>query len=84
VVVEHGATGARSAMVDRSGEIPKFVARHGWFATGSLTGARYRAPNLGPSMHHVSVPRSVADTHNSNKIDINHTFIAKGKTHYMV
>ena len=31
-------------------------------------------------MHHVSVPRSVADTHNSNKIDIkNHTFIANGE-----
>ena len=28
-------------------------------------------------MHHVLVPRSVADMHNSNKIDIkNHTFIA--------
>ena len=44
-----------------------------------------RAPNLGSSMHHVSVPGSVADTHNSNKIDIrNHTFIANGKTHYIV
>ena len=31
-------------------------------------------------MHHVSVPGSVADTHNSNKIDIkNHTFIANGE-----
>ena len=31
-------------------------------------------------MHHVSVPRSAADTHNSNKIDIkNHTFIANGE-----
>ena len=36
-------------------------------------------------MHHVSVPRSVADMHNSNKIDIkNHTFIANGEIHYMV
>ena len=36
-------------------------------------------------MHHVSVPGSVADIHNSNKIDIkNHTFIANGKTYYMV
>ena len=36
-------------------------------------------------MHHVSVRGSVADTHNSNKIDIkNHTFIANGTTHYMV
>ena len=36
-------------------------------------------------MHHVSVPGLVADTHNSNKIDIkNHTFIANGKTYYMV
>ena len=44
-----------------------------------------RAPTLGSSVHHVSVPRSVADTHNSNKIDIkNHTFIANGETHYMV
>ena len=31
-------------------------------------------------MHHVSVTGSVADTHNSNKIDIkNHTFIANGE-----
>ena len=38
------------------------------------------APNLGYSMHHVLVARSVADTHNSNKIDIkNHTFIANGE-----
>jgi hypothetical protein len=37
-------------------------------------------------VHHISVPRSVPDTHNSNKIiDIkNHTFIANGETHYMV
>ena len=36
-------------------------------------------------MYHVSVPESVADTHNSNKIVIkNHTFIANGETHYMV
>ena len=37
-------------------------------------------------MYHVSVPGSVADTHNSNKIDIkNHTFIANGeRTYYMV
>ena len=42
-------------------------------------------PNLGSSVHHVSVPRSVADTHNSSKIDIkNHTFIANGETYYMV
>ena len=27
-------------MSDRSGEIPKFVARRGWFATGSLPGAK--------------------------------------------
>jgi hypothetical protein len=64
VAVEHGAAGARSAMADHSGEIPKFIARCGWFATGSLTGARCQAPNLGSSVHHVSVPRSVADTHN--------------------
>jgi hypothetical protein len=39
-----------------------------------------RTPNLGSTVHHVSVPGSVADTHNSNKIDIkNHTFIAKGE-----
>ena len=38
------------------------------------------APNLGSSMHHVLVPGSVADMHNSNKIDIkNHTFIANGE-----
>jgi len=44
-----------------------------------------RAPNLGSSVHHASVPGSVADTHNSNKIDTkNHTFIAKEKTHYTV
>ena len=31
-------------------------------------------------MHHVLVPGSVADMHNSNKIDIkNHTFIANGE-----
>ena len=31
-------------------------------------------------MHHVSVPRLVADMHNSNKIDIkNHTFTAIGE-----
>jgi len=37
-------------------------------------------------VYHVSVPGSVADTHNSNKIDIkNHTFIANGeRTYYMV
>jgi hypothetical protein len=41
-----------------------------------------RAPNLGSFVHHVSVPRSIADTHNSNQIDIkNHTFIAnRGNT----
>ena len=44
-----------------------------------------QAPDLGCSVHHVSVPRSVADTHNSNKIDIkNHTFIANGEIYYMV
>jgi hypothetical protein len=38
------------------------------------------APNLGSSVHHVSVPRLVANVHNSNKIDIkNHTFIANGE-----
>ena len=37
------------------------------------------------SVHHVLVPGLVVDTHNSNKIDIkNHTFIANGKTYYMV
>ena len=47
-----------------------------------VLGVFYRAPNLGSSMHHVSIPRSVADTHNSNKIDIkNHTFIANGEKH---
>jgi hypothetical protein len=31
-------------------------------------------------VHHVSVPGSVADTHNSNKIDIkNHTYIVNGE-----
>jgi hypothetical protein len=40
----------------------------------------YWAPNLGSSVHHVSVPGSVADTHNLNKIDIkNRTFIANGE-----
>jgi hypothetical protein len=40
----------------------------------------YQAPNLGSSIHHVSVPGSVPDTHNLNKIDIkNHTFIANGE-----
>jgi hypothetical protein len=44
-----------------------------------------RAPNLGSTVHHVSVPGSVADTHNSSKIDIkNHTFIANGEIYYMV
>ena len=38
------------------------------------------APNLGSFVHYISVPGSVADTHNSNKIDIkNHTFIANGE-----
>ena len=42
--------------------------------------ASCRAPNLGSSVHHISVPGPVADIHNSNKIDIkNHTFIANGK-----
>jgi hypothetical protein len=37
-------------------------------------------PNLGSHVHHVSVPGSVADMHNLNKIDIkNHTFIANGE-----
>jgi hypothetical protein len=36
-------------------------------------------------VHHVSVPRSVADMHNSNRIDIkNHTFIANGKLYYII
>ena len=39
------------------------------------------APNSGSSVYHVSVPGSVADTHNSDKIDIkNHTFIANGES----
>ena len=39
-----------------------------------------QACNLVSYVHHVSVPGSVADTHNSNKIDIkNHTFIANGE-----
>ena len=39
-----------------------------------------RAPNLGSSVHYVLVLGLVADTYNSNKIDIkNHTFIAKGE-----
>jgi hypothetical protein len=39
-----------------------------------------RAPTLGSTVHHVSVPGLVADTHRSNKIDIkNHTFIDNGK-----
>jgi hypothetical protein len=43
-------------------------------------GAPYRAPTLGFTVHHVSVPRSVADTHRANKIDIkNHTFIDNRK-----
>jgi hypothetical protein len=48
-------------------------------------GACCRTPNLGSTVHHISVSGSVADTHNSNKIDIkNHTFIAKGEIYYMV
>jgi hypothetical protein len=44
-----------------------------------------RAPTLGSTVHHVSVPGSVADAHRSNKIDIkNHTFIDNGETHYKV
>jgi hypothetical protein len=45
-----------------------------------------QAPNFGSFVHYVSVPGSVVDTHNSNKIDIkkNHTFIAIGETHYRV
>jgi hypothetical protein len=43
------------------------------------------APNLGSTVHHILVPRSVADTHNLNKIDIkNHTFIANREIYYMV
>ena len=42
------------------------------------------APNLGSSVHHVSVPRSVADTHNSNKIDIKTILLLLMGTHYMV
>jgi hypothetical protein len=39
-----------------------------------------QAPNCGSFVHHISVSRPVADTHNSNKIDIkNHTFIANGE-----
>ena len=35
---------------------------------------------LGSSVYNVSVPRLVADTHNSNKIDIkNYTFITNGE-----
>jgi hypothetical protein len=44
-----------------------------------------RAPILGSTVHHVLVPRSVADTHRANKIDIkNHTFIDNGETYYKV
>jgi hypothetical protein len=40
---------------------------------------------LGSSVHHVSVFGSVANIHNSDKIDIkNHSFIANGETYYMV
>jgi hypothetical protein len=47
--------------------------------------ARYRAPTLRSTMHHVSVPGSVVDTHRANKMDIkNYTFINKGETHYKV
>ena len=50
-----------------------------------MRGVSVEAPNLGSFVHHVSVLGSIADTHNPNKIDIkNHTFIANGKTHYMV
>jgi len=50
-----------------------------------VRGVSVGASNLGSSMHHVSVLGLVADTHNLNKIDIkNHTFIANGKTYYMV
>jgi hypothetical protein len=46
---------------------------------------RCRAPNLGSNVHHVSVPGSVSDTYNSNKIDIkNHTFITNREIYYMV
>jgi hypothetical protein len=45
----------------------------------------YRAPTLGSTVHHVSVPGSVADTHRLNKIDIKiHTFINNRETHYKV
>jgi hypothetical protein len=44
-----------------------------------------RAPTLGSTVHYLSVPGSVADTHRLNKIDIkNHTFIDNGETHYKV
>jgi hypothetical protein len=40
----------------------------------------YQAPNLGSSMHHVSVLGPVTDMHNLNKIDIkNHTLLLMGK-----
>jgi hypothetical protein len=40
-----------------------------------------QAPTLESTVHHVSVPGSVADTHRANKIDIkNHTFINNGET----
>jgi hypothetical protein len=43
------------------------------------------AGTLGSTVHHVSVPGSVADTHKVNKIDIkNHTFIDNEKTHYKI
>jgi hypothetical protein len=46
------------------------------------TDVECRAPTLGSTVHHVSVPGSVADTHRTNKINIkNHTFIDNGETH---
>ena len=39
-----------------------------------------RSPTLGSTVHHVSVPGSVADMHRLNKIDIkNYTFINSGE-----
>jgi hypothetical protein len=45
-----------------------------------------RAPNFGSFVHYVSVPGSVVDTHNSNKIDIKKIILSLllGKTHYRV
>ena len=41
---------------------------------------RLSAPTLGSTVHHVSVPGSIADTHRLNKIDTkNHSFIDNGE-----